>query len=95
LPQGHGNDGLLQDLRRLLDEARDLEDEFDEVIRPPPRSPPANFINNAQFTPQFAPFTAPMVQKRKGHHAQPLKRPKARKRSKQFASVTPLPRPVR
>ena len=40
LPKGHGNDGLLQDLRRLLNEAQDLEDNFDDVLRPN-RSPPA------------------------------------------------------
>ena len=28
LPRGHGNDGLLQDLKRLLDEARDLDEEI-------------------------------------------------------------------
>ena len=34
LPRGHGNDGLLEDLKRLLDEAEDLEQDFDRVIRP-------------------------------------------------------------
>ena len=28
LPRGHGNDGLLSDLKRLLDEARDLDEEI-------------------------------------------------------------------
>ena len=34
VPRGHGNDGLLTDLKRLLDEAEDLEEDFEEVIRP-------------------------------------------------------------
>ena len=52
VPRGHGNDGLLTDLKRLLDEAEDLEEDFDEVIRPrpPPRpqpTPTPNFFETA------------------------------------------------
>ena len=47
VPRGHGNDGLLTDLKRLLEEAEDLEEDFDEVIRP--RPPP----HRPQPTPNF------------------------------------------
>ena len=59
VPRGHGNDGLLTDLKRLLDEAEDLEEDFEEVIRPQrqrgpqrPRPQPQQLLTQ---TPKFFP----------------------------------------
>ena len=47
VPRGHGNDGLLTDLKRLLDEAEDLEEDFDEVIRRPSQRRPRPNVSSA------------------------------------------------
>ena len=53
VPRGHGNDGLLTDLKRLLDEAEDLEEDFDEVIRRPSQRRPQPQVSLAVEFPKL------------------------------------------
>ena len=86
LPRGHGNDGLLQDLKRLLDEARDLEDFNDEGLIRPGSAP--NF-----FKATLPPST---ISKRKSPSFQNLLQQKKqpRKRPPRVMQVTTTPSPT-
>ena len=90
LPQGHGNDGLLQDLKRLLDEAKDLEEDFDEVIKRPAEENFFNPVAPASLTPSLVTSFA----KRNGpKQLKKVKKSRVRQPTHIFQHSTPRPRP--